>query len=126
MLTIHADASGRLLRVEFPVSGLPVPDGTAESLTFDEVSNPALAADLGRNAAAYWLQGGVLHRHAEIVAIAPDAPVTVDQRQVQQAVSNLRAYVNAETTTTAQDKVALRLLCRAALVLLRQAGIAEG
>lgn len=125
MIRIHADATGKLLRVDFPLSNQPAPEGTVESLDFDEESNPALAADLGPNAAAYWLQGGILHRYAEAVTINPDSQSTLDEQAIQAKAAQLRAFIDLPSPTNAQVVEAVKLTAQGLLLLAKRAGIVE-
>lgn len=132
MARIDADAQGRILRYAASAGEealFPPLGGAAATLSFDEHSNDALAADLSRSTDPYRLVDGVLTKSGAPVTVNPPPAEKVEREaaaadlrdQYAAAVTALDAIINGATTLP-DDKTLARTVKRMLRLLRAQVG----
>ena len=97
----------------------------ATQLRFDDGTNRALVADLGRSTDPYRLTDGTLYRNWQAVPINPDGEGKRDREAIAAAWGELQQYLDLSSPTGAQTVKAVRLLIRGLRMLARSTGTLE-
>lgn len=113
MARVDADSQGRVVRfVTGADEAMAAHPQAAASLSFDEASNAALAADLRRSTDLYTLTGGVLKKAGVTQTVAADSAGAADRKAIQANAPALFAALRAGTATSAQVQRVLAFLLR--------------
>jgi hypothetical protein len=97
--TIYATATGALLRFlwsdEQHAEHPDPPPGTAQTVTFDTETNPAVVAGINTDWNSHRVVGGVLERNGQPVTLAPEGEATADAREMGLVIDAIRTYLAA-------------------------------
>lgn len=95
MATIYGDAKGvllRFLRNEDEEERFPeAPAGTAYTVRFDELTNPAVVDALNTDWNSHDLVGGVLRRNGQAVSLAADSQEMSDRKALGAVLGKLQS-----------------------------------